>query len=112
MSVNLTKSPIWIGVIVVGLVAATVLVAGYGDKPEVNSQATSVQDKCADCPQGGTPQCGKAATEAGCSGSTCAASKEPECKESSGCCGKKTGCSATEVQTGCSGGGGCSVEAI
>lgn len=64
MSVNFTKSPVWIVAVIAGLVAATALVAGYVDRPGAatcgsGSTCAATSSKCADCPKAGTEECCK-----------------------------------------------------
>lgn len=106
MSTTLTKRPIWIAVVVVGLVAATALVAGYADKPTPEAQSTSVQDKCDGCPLQGTPACCKVAEKGCCTESAVGAPADSQC-QSDKTCKKGGGCGGG---SGCGGGGGaCSV---
>ncbi len=86
MSANLPRSPVWIIAIIVGLIAATALVAGYADRPGISSRtAVANRGDCAACPAKGTDECPK---EAGmCPAETglcpddvcCAGSKAPSC---------------------------------
>ena len=60
MSVNLSKSPVWIVAVIVGLVVATALVAGYVDRPGPATQvAAAANGDCASCPLAGTEECPK-----------------------------------------------------
>lgn len=104
MSSSMTKSPIWATAVIVGLVAATALVAGLVDRPGANAQATSVQSKCDGCPLEGTPQCCKAGEEPGCSVLACTAEEDAEQMDGSGCYGKESASCASEVKLGCKGG--------
>lgn len=108
MSRNLTKSPILLTAVIVGLVAATALVAGYVDRPSGDAQIAAAQSQCEGCPAAGTDQCCKAEEKASCSSDTaCALSEKAECKDDSGCSEKK--CGGCASKGGC-GGGQCSVE--
>ncbi len=112
MSRSFSKSPIWATAVIVGLVAATALVADYVERPGNNTQVTNTTGKCDACPLKGTLQCCKAETKASCSESACTASLNAEDKDGSGCCGKEPaacGSEASETKTGC-GGGRCSLE--
>jgi hypothetical protein len=57
MSVNFSKSPVWIVAVIVGLIAATALVAGYVDRPGTPAKVATADDKCASCPRAGTAEC-------------------------------------------------------
>lgn len=59
MSVNLSKGPVWAVAVVVGLIVATALVAGYVDRPGTGAQVAAVsQGDCASCPvQGDCANC-------------------------------------------------------
>jgi hypothetical protein len=76
MSLKLAKSPIWVTALIVGLVAATALVAGYVDRPGTGSEVTAADGTCADCPKAGTSACcqakGGGCADGGCSGGVCA----------------------------------------
>lgn len=85
MSVNLSKGPIWAVAVILGLIAATALVAGYVDRPGSGTQVAAAKadgggcpakTDCAACPAKGTDACCK---EAG----ACAACPESCPKE---CC--------------------------
>ncbi len=81
MSVNLSKGPIWGVAVIVGLIVATALVAGYADRPSAStcSQVAASKGDCAACPAQGTEAC---------------------CKES-GTCPKASSCSADTVAATC-----------
>ena len=52
MSVNFSKSPVWVVAVIVGLIVATALVAGYVDRPGGDTQVTAATEtKCAACHQ-------------------------------------------------------------
>ena len=122
MSSKLTRSPILATAVIVGLVAATALVAGLVDRPGAEDKATCVQSKCNDCPKADTPGCCKAKEEAG-SVSVAAlmadVDAQTETTDGSACSAKKAGACASEAKAGCSGGGcggggcgggGCAIE--
>lgn len=90
MSVNLSKSPVWIVAVVVGLVVATALVAGYVDRPGTETQVAAADSKCASCPLEGAEECPK---EAG------------TCPAGSGTC-PKASCSADDAASTCAAGSG------
>jgi hypothetical protein len=81
MSVNLSKSPIWMVAVIVGLIAATALVAGYVDRPGTQTQVAAADSQCASCPLAGTEEC---------------------CKEAGTC--PKTSCSADDAASTCAAG--------
>ena len=76
MSLNLSKSPIWMVVVIVGLIAATALVAGYVDRPGTGAQVAAAESKCAGCPLEGTPECPK---EAGTCPADCGTCPQASC---------------------------------
>ena len=86
MKLTVSKSAILILLVVAGLAAGTVLVAGYVDKPSQPVQVT-VQDKCDGCPMQGSGACCEA--------------------KPAGCCEKKQacpdGCSREACQGQCPG---------
>jgi len=59
MGASLSKSPIWVAAVIVGLIVATALVAGYVDRPGTGAQVAAAGSKCAGCPLEGTPECCK-----------------------------------------------------
>jgi hypothetical protein len=69
-------------VVVAGLAAGTVLVAGYVDKPAAPAP-TACQVECDDCPLQGTNACPKA--------------------ESSGCCAQAKACASPDSDAACEG---------
>jgi hypothetical protein len=102
---TLSKSIVLTLIVVAGLAAGTVLVAGYGDKPNSCPQGTC-QAQCDDCPLQGTDDCCKA------EGPGCGACAKPcasACGETAcanppaGCCPQETPV-ASQVGSGC---GGC-----
>ncbi len=98
MSLNLSKSPLWATVVIVGLIAATALIAGYVDRPGTDSEVATAADKCASCPREGTAECCKVtgvcaeAKATGGDGSTCS---DGDCPSKAECAAEKT-CSSTE----------------
>ncbi len=77
MSMNQIKGPVWGVAVIVGLIVATGLVAGYVDRPGTStcSQAVASKGDCAACPaQGDCAACPAKGTEACCKQSgTCPA---------------------------------------
>jgi hypothetical protein len=63
MQLNVSKRPILAILVLVGLAAATVVVAGYVDKPGQTAQVAA-QDKCSACPRQGTEDCCKSPCQA------------------------------------------------
>jgi len=116
MSVNLSKSPVWIVAAVVGLIVATALVAGYVDRPGTETQVAAADGKCADCPLKGTEECPKEAgtcpADAGTCPKTscCADGAAPACAAGAGTCAQKADSTATTCpmkavpEGGCAGG--------
>lgn len=112
MGVNLSKGPIWGIAVIVGLIAATALVAGYVDRPGSGTQVAAAvkadggscpaKADCAACPAKDADACCK---EAG----ACAACPEscpPECccaDAADSCCTMKV-----SAATGKGAGGQCS----
>ena len=92
MSMNLSKSPIWMVAVIVGLVAATALVAGYVDRPGTGTQVAAADSKCASCPLAGTEECCK---EAG------------TCPAGTGTCPQASCCAETAAATCPAGAGTC-----
>jgi len=59
MSVNFSKSPVWMVAVIVGLIVATALVAGYVDRPGTTAQVATADGACGSCPKAGTEECCK-----------------------------------------------------
>lgn len=59
MSMNQIKGPVWGVAVIVGLIVATGLVAGYVDRPGTTAQVAASQGSCASCPAKGTEACCK-----------------------------------------------------
>lgn len=109
MSVNLSKSPIWMVAVIVGLIAATALVAGYVDRPGTETQVAAADSQCASCPLAGTEECCK---EAGTcpKASCCADGAASTCAAGAGTCAQKAESTASTcpmkaaAASGCTGG--------
>lgn len=102
MSMNLSRSTIGIMAVVVGLIAATALVAGYVDRPGTCSRtAVAAKGDCAACPAKGTDECPK---EAG----TCPA-EDGTCPMDA-CCGGSAAASCPVAKTA-NAGSGCPMKA-
>ena len=113
MSVNLSKSPVWIVAVIVGLVVATALVAGYVDRPGTETQLAAAGAKCADCPVKGTEQCpkedGTCPADAGTcpKASCCADGAAPACAAKAATCSQKADSTATTCPMKAAAAGGC-----
>jgi len=133
MSLKLSKSPFGATIVIVGLIAATALVAGYIDRPGNDSEVAAADDKCASCPRAGTEECCKVTgvcAEGGCTGAEgatcssagdcsskmapCAAGAEKPCSSAQATCSKEAPASescpkapAAAAQAGCCAAGGC-----
>jgi len=114
MRATLMKSPLFATVVIAGLAAGTVLLAGYVDKPSQGTAVTA-DSRCNDCPKAGKEagcQVGGACEIDGacanpCDQGTCASQCTVSCCENkaecASCCG--TDC-AGRMQSSC-GAGGC-----
>ena len=110
MSVNFSKSPVWMIAVIVGLIAATALVAGYVDRPGSETQVAAAADgKCATCPKAGTEDCCKVAGT--CTKGSCEADGAAStCTAGAGTCAQKaddTGSTCpmkAAAASGCTGG--------
>ena len=132
MSLKLSKSPLGATIVIVGLIAATALVAGYIDRPGSDSEVAAPADKCASCPREGTAECCKvtgvcaeekcnAAEGSTCSSggdcpskATCTAGAEKPCSSAQATCSKEAAtpgscpkAAAAAAQGGCCAAGGC-----
>ena len=116
MSMNLSKSPIWMVAVIVGLVAATALVAGYVDRPGTATQVAAADSKCASCPLAGTEECPKeagtcpAGTETCPKAACCAETAAATCPAGAGTCAQTADSAASTcpmkaaAASGCAGG--------
>jgi hypothetical protein len=110
MQLNLPKRPLWAGLMLVAVAAATVVVAGYVDKPGQAVQVAA-QDQCSGCPVKGTTaccqmqcdNCPRQGTEACCqakAAGTCDADACPIPCTGGACAGQTAGC-GMKAQAGC-----------
>lgn len=94
MSVNQIKGPVWGVAVIVGLIVATGLVAGYVDRPGTTAQMAASQGNCTSCP-----------AKADCA--TCPAKGTEACCKESGTCPAGAGtcpngsCNADTVAATC-----------
>ena len=104
MSLNLSKSPLWATIVIIALIAATALVAGYVDRPGTESQVAAADGKCDSCPLEGTPECCEAKEDGTCpkpccsadgDAPTCAAGAEKACSLDQATCSKEAGSPAS-----------------
>lgn len=103
MSVNLSKGPVWVVAVVVGLIVATALVSGYVDRPGTQTQVAAAEGKCADCPLKGTEQCPKEAGTCPADNGTCP--KTACCADSAAAtCAQKAACCADGEDSPCTAG--------
>ncbi len=105
MSVNLPRNSVWVVAVIVGLIVATALVAGYVDRPgTAGCTALAAKGDCGACPVKGTDDCAK---EAG----TCPA-ETGDCPEGACCAdGSVSGCPAAAVMAQEADGAGCPMKA-
>jgi len=119
MSLNLSKSPLWATIVIVGLIGATALVAGYVDRPGTETEVAAADGKCASCPREGTPECRKAREAEACqkaccsadgacpSQAGCAAEAAKACSSDQATCMKEAGSPATCPKAAAAAAGGC-----
>jgi hypothetical protein len=107
MSVNLSKSPVWIVAVIVGLIVATALVAGYVDRPGTDTQVAAVDGQCGSCPLKGTEDCCKATgtcAEGSCSAKTAAATGTAVMAQTTETEATTATCPMKAAASGCTGG--------
>ncbi|UCD52960.1 MAG: hypothetical protein JSW27_10040 [Phycisphaerales bacterium] len=98
MSVSFSKSPVWMVAVIVGLIVATALVAGYVDRPGGQTQVAAADGECSSCPKAGTEECCKVTGT--CAKGTCSADGASTCAAAAGTCAQEAATAGTCPATG------------
>lgn len=102
MKLTSPRSPILLVAVIVGLIGATALVAGYVERPGQTAKVAANEDTCGGCPLAGTEACCQAKCEGECRDGCCGVCTQPACCASAATAGcqmkAKVGCGPT----GCS----------
>ncbi len=107
MSVDFSRSPIWTVAVIVGLIVATALVAGYVDRPGTDTRVAAADGQCSSCPLKGTEECCKATgtcAEGSCSAKTTAATGTGVMAQTTETEATTSTCPMKAAASGCTGG--------
>lgn len=85
MSLDSSKKAILLAGVIVGLVAATALVAGYVERPGQAAGIAANEHNCGGCPLAGTDVCCRAKCQGECGDDCCGVCAQPNCAAPSGC---------------------------